>query len=271
MPDDLTLEAELIKYSFQQMYLQKGKDKEPHRELHAANLLESNSEWCTRRYVLMNLFPDEVQKPELHSWDWKREIIFDNGWSLHERWQNLFSRYGNVVRSRLLNGQVDPLAPESLELDLTHYLEEENLYFSPDAIIEFGGTKYLIEIKGIKQEDFVNLTGDLMQAIMVSQVVAKARIQANNYLYFTGLQKAILLIENKNTQDFRVYVMERDYALYETYEWRIGEVKHNTRTVKMYDMKSLSPRICASSQDRLAKNCPLRDVCFSERVEVKES
>src|SRR6266702_1613847 len=161
--NDFQQEAELIKLSFQQMYLQKGRDQEPHRELHAANLLESESEWCTRRYVLMNLFPEEVQKPELKSWDWKREAIFEDGWVRHKKLQALFKRYGNVVLSE--SGE--------LELDLTHYLEDENLYFSPDAIIQFGNEKYLVEIKGIKQEVFVLLTDDLEQAITVSQVVEK--------------------------------------------------------------------------------------------------
>src|SRR6266568_9416848 len=203
--DDLQQEAELLKLSFQQMYLQKGRDQEPHRELHAANLLESESEWCTRRYVLMNLFPEEVQKPELKSWDWKREAIFEDGWVRHKKLQALFKKYGNVAINHLLNGQFDALAPASPELDLTHYLPDENLYFSPDAIIQFGSEKYLVEIKGIKQEVFLKLTDDLMQAITVPEadVVRKARIQANNYLFFTDLQKAILLIENKNNQDFK--------------------------------------------------------------------
>src|SRR6266702_8671648 len=104
-------EAKLLKLSFQQMYLQKGRDAQPHRELHAANLLESESEWCTRRYVLMNLYPDEVQKPELKSWDWKREAIFEDGWVRHRKIQALFKLYGNVVLSD------DNRLPE---LDLTH-------------------------------------------------------------------------------------------------------------------------------------------------------
>ena len=255
--NDLQQEAELIKLSFQQMYLQKGRDQEPHRELHAANLLESNSEWCTRRYVLMNLYPEEVQKPELKSWDWKREAIFEDGWVRHKKLQALFKRYGNVVLSE--SGE--------LELDLTHYLEDENLYFSPDAIIQFGNEKYLVEIKGIKQEVFVLLTDDLEQAITISQVVAKARIQANNYLYFTDLQKAILLIENKNNQDFKVYVMERDEELFKPYRARIELVSWNIDEVKMIGIDKLSNRVCHSPQDKLAQQCPMRDLCFSERLE----
>src|SRR6266700_2815508 len=228
--NDLQQEAELIKLSFQQMYLQKGRDQEPHRELHAANLLESESEWCTRRYVLMNLYPGEVQKPELKSWDWKREAYFATGWVYHEKWQSLFRLYGNVVLSD------DNRLPE---LDLTHFLPGENLYFSPDAIIQFGNEKYLVEIKGINHDEYVGhpdlyewdeskvngyrlvkkerkgiVNATLEEAMKLSQTVYKAVIQANNYLYFTDLQKAILLIENKNTQDFKVYVMERDEELF---------------------------------------------------------
>src|SRR6266487_3582451 len=113
MQNNLQQEAELLKLSFQQMYLQKGRDTQPHRELHAANLLESDSEWCTRRYVLMNLYPEEVQKPDLKSWDWKREDIYEHGWEVHRKWQYMFRMFGNVVLSD------DNRLPE---LDLTHYL-----------------------------------------------------------------------------------------------------------------------------------------------------
>ncbi len=253
-------EAKLLKLSFQQMYLQKGRDAQPHRELHAANLLESESEWCTRRYVLMNLYPDEVQKPELKSWDWKREDIYEHGWEVHRKWQYMFRMFGNVVLSD------DNRLPE---LDLTHFLPDENLYFSPDAIIQFGNEKYLVEIKGIKQEVFLKLTDDLMQAITVPEadVVRKARIQANNYLFFTDLQKAILLIENKNNQDFKIYVMERDYDLFKPYEFRVDEINGNTYMVKNHGIKMLSDRVCHSPQDKLAQQCPMRSICFSERLE----
>jgi len=257
MNNDFQQEAELIKLSFQQMYLQKGRDQEPHRELHAANLLESESEWCTRRYVLMNLFPQEVQKPELKSWDWKREAIFEDGWVRHRKIQALFRKYANVVQDEKGN----------LELDLTRLLVDDRLFLSPDAILHFGSEKYLVEIKGIKQEDFVKLTDDLEQAITVSQVVAKARIQANNYLFFTDLQKAILLIENKNNQDFHVYVMERDEELFKPYEFRVDEINGNTYMVKNHGLKMLSDRVCHSPQDKLAQQCPMRDLCFSERLE----
>ncbi len=256
--NDFQQEAELLKLSFQQMYLQKGREQEPHRELHSANLLESESEWCTRRYVLMNLYPGEVQKPELKSWDWKREAIFEDGWARHRKIQALFKKYANVVQDEKGN----------LELDLTRLLVDDRLFLSPDAILHFGSEKYLVEIKGLKQEEYVLLTDDLMQAISVSQVVAKARIQANNYLFFTDLQKAIIWIENKNKpQDFKIYVMERDFDLFKPYEFRVDEINGNTYMVKNHGLKMLSDRVCHSPQDKLAQNCPMRDLCFSSKVE----
>src|SRR6266702_1063838 len=280
--NDFQQEAELLKLSFQQMYLQKGRDQEPHRELHAANLLESESEWCTRRYVLMNLFPQEVQKPELKSWDWKREAIFEDGWVRHRKIQALFRKYANVVQDEKGN----------LELDLTRLLVDDRLFLSPDAILHFGSEKYLVEIKGINHDEYVGhpnlyewdenkvngyrlvkkarkgiVNATLEEAMKLSQTVYKAVIQANNYLFFTDLQKAILLIENKNNQDFKVYVMERDEELFRPYEFRVDEINGNTYMVKNHGLKMLSERVCHSPQDKLAQQCPMRDLCFSERVD----
>src|SRR5437773_5772709 len=97
--NNLLSEAELIKLSFQGMYLEKARQGLERTGLHASALLVSENEWCTRRHVLLDVFPEESQQPPLHNWDWKREKIFDTGWKLHESWQSLFHQFGNVVLS----------------------------------------------------------------------------------------------------------------------------------------------------------------------------
>lgn len=260
---DLSTEAELLRLSFQQMYVEHGRKSEPRTGLHASSLLVPESEWCARKHVLINLFPEQAKTPELHSWDWKLQAIFDEGWKLHERWQNIFRMYSNVVHEEITD-EDGLVAGIEYELDRTHYDETREVYFSPDAILEFGPHRYVVEIKGIKQESFLELTDNLETAIQVSEVVAKACIQANLYMHFLGLKRAILLIENKNDQSFKVWVIEHDPDLIKPYRDRWYAVKGNTQVVRNQGMNKLKPRVCASPNSPLAKKCPMREVCFRE-------
>jgi len=256
----LQLEAELLTIHFQTVLVQWGSNTPSRTGLHASAVLVSDAEWCVREHVLHELYPEKAIAEALHTWDWKRSAIFENGWRLHQRWQDMFKRFGNVVWNE---------DSAELELDLTHYDETRNIYFSPDAIIEFAGQRYVVEIKGIKQEAYQDLTDDLLHAIEVNETVAKARIQANLYMHLLRLKRAILLIENKNDQGFKVWVIEYDWELALEYSERMYAVKGNTINVRAHGLNKLAPRICQSRGDARAKSCPMREVCFSKEMEAK--
>jgi len=254
----LQLEAELLTIHFQTVLVQWGSNTPSRTGLHASSVLVSDEEWCVREHVLHELYPEKAIAQESHTWDWKRSAIFENGWRLHQRWQDMFKRFGNVVWNE---------DSAELELDLTHYDETRNIYFSPDVILEFAGQRYVVEIKGIKQEVYQELTDDLMHAIEVNETVAKARIQANLYMHLLGLKRAILLIENKNDQSFKVWVIEYDKDLSVKYVQRIYAVKGAVINVRTFGLVRLPKRICHSRGDARAKSCPMRDVCFSKEME----
>lgn len=249
-------ELEMIKTTFQNLYLEKAKIKQERIGLHASSVLVNQNEWCLRKHALINAFPAEVKPVPVQNWDWKREKIFTTGWDLHEQWQQMFSDFGDPVWNHELSGW---------ELDLTHYNEAYEVYFSPDAILQIGPHQYIVEIKGIKQEYFDKLTDDLEQACTVYELIKKARIQANIYMHLTGLEKAILLIENKNTQDFKVYLTQYDKALILPYHTRMLDVKAATVNAKRsHGLQVLTQRVCQSPEDRLARQCPIREYCFKE-------
>ncbi len=254
-------EAELLQLHFQQMLVAWGSNQPPRNGLHASSLLVSEQEWCTRRYVLSELFPDEAAPPALNSWDWKRSAIFENGWSLHKRWQSLFFQHGRVVYSHLLNGQVDSLAPASPELDLTHYDPERNLYFSPDAILDFGPDRYVVEIKGVKQESYLELTDDLQTAMDCCETVHKAYYQCQLYMHLLELKRGIILVENKNTQEFKVWVISYDKDAVLENIHRAYRVKG--ALVVYQQAQKLPARCCTSKSDPLARQCPMATKCFS--------
>ena len=254
----LETEAELITIHFQTMLIKWGTAESPRYGLHASAVLVSDVEWCVREHVLHEIYPNQAIAQQLQPWDWKKQAIFNNGWFLHRRWQGLFRDFGNTVFNE---------TDEEWELDHTHYDETRNIYFSPDALLNFAGQRYVVEIKGIKQEAYQDLTDDLMYAIEVNETVAKARIQANLYMHLLGLKKAILLIENKNDQSFKVWVIEYDKELSVKYIQRIYTVKGNVVNVRTFGLEKLYPRICHSRGDARAKSCPMREVCFSKEME----
>lgn len=297
MQNDLALEAELLTLDFKSMLVKWGSNSPTRRGMHASAVLVADSEWCTREQVLLNLFPESAEKPPMQSWDWRLSAIFENGWRLHQRWQDLFKKHGNVVWSpatseqipgsshgKLINGQV-----HLPELDLTHHDEDRGVYFSPDALIRFGGERYVVEIKGVNHDAFVGtprdeqgnfipvfdangkpikpqegLSDDLEQAARACETVYKAKIQVNLYLHLLGLDKGIILVENKSTQDFKVWVVEYNRELVYPYTNRINEVRGRT-LLSRKSLEHLPARRCQTSDDPRAKRCPLRKVCFEER------
>jgi len=268
----LQLEAELLTIHLQNMFVQWGQSAPIRTGLHASSVLVSDAEWCVREHVLHEIYPEKAEKEFIQLWHWKRQDTFLHGWELHRKWQTLFGRYAGVVLTETYKGIAyipnDEVSTElTPELDLTHYDETRNVYFSPDALIEFAGQRYVVEIKGIKQEAYQELTDDLMHAIEVNETVAKARIQANLYMHLLGLKRAILLIENKNDQSFKVWVIEYDKALSVKYIDRIYKVKGAVINTQTFGLARLPKRICQSRGDARAQYCSMREVCFSKEME----
>lgn len=250
--NDMRTVAHLIQLDMQEMFLSWGRDQ-PLRTgaPHASALLADESEWCVRRYVLAQLYPDKVVPEKMAYWEWKRQNTFLHGWEIHRKWQRLFKHYGSVV---MTNGEY--------ELDLTHYDETRNIFFSPDAILEFFGQQYVVEIKGINHDAYQSLTDSLTVAMRVNETVHKAVVQANLYCHLLDLKRAIILVENKNNQDFKVWITEYDKSLANPYTDRAYAVKGHVSLAR--NGKPLPARVCQSLEDSRAKKCPLRDVCFRD-------
>lgn len=271
---DLEIEAELLTQDFKNMYVRWGNSTPARTGIHASAILEKEKNFCLRELVLLNLYGDQAEQGEWQSWDWKRGSVFENGWEIHRKWQTMFRRFGNVVWSPVSQEQADDIPAFSLkmidghtcapELDLTHFDAERGIYFSPDAIIRFGGQQYIVEIKGIKQESYLELTDDLEQACAACETVHKAREQVNLYMHMLQLQRGIILVENKNTQDFRLWVVQYEQERAYPYIQRIYDVKGSTAIARM-NGGELPLRCCRTINDARAKSCPMRAVCFAQK------
>lgn len=313
---DTTLEAELLEQDHRNMLVRHGSTTPLREGMHASAVLDKD--FCLREQVLHNLYPEQGEKEPWGTWDWRKSAIYENGWMFHRRIQQLHARFGNVVWSPVPEKQAVEIkshVPPALhkfyvkvehafnqvpqwyaaELDLTHYDEERNLYFSPDMITLFGGERYIWELKGINQDAFAGnvrfdasgnrlelynasgkkitiqegLTEELEQACQANETVHKAREQVNLYLHLLKLKSGVIFVENKSNQDFKLWTVEYEQERAFPYIQRIYDVKGKTAIAKMPG-GVLPLRCCKSMNDTRAKSCPMRNVCFKQAQESEE-
>lgn len=238
---DFSFEAELLRVHINSMLVKWGSSKPPRGGLHASSVLAPDAEWCARRHVLNYVYPERAEQPEAKPWDAHQNAVFANGWEVHTWWQNVFS-----------------VSSDCLETEKPHYDEVRQLWFTPDALLKFAGEVYVVEIKGYKQEFYEKMGEEPPEAAM---------LQCNLYLHLLGLKYGIVLVENKNTQDYRLWVIEHNPELAQLYTHRMYDVKGATIMVKKHGNSKLPNRVCSSPQDRLAQKCPMKNLCFSSEVE----
>ncbi|SRR6266496_409553 len=284
--EDSTL-AFLLTHELQQAFVQWDAQQPAREGLHASSVLESDSDFCTREHILADTCPGERQQKEQF---WKVLAMFVHGWAIHKKWQeDLLLPTGLVVCSDE-DGKL-------WEIDVTHIDPATGIHFSPDAIIKFAGLTLPLEIKGINHDDFAGceelyrpivtklafdvrsvsyekaqdkrsgiVGATLTEAMERNKSIRGAVPQLNLYLHLLGLieppnNKGIILVEDKNTQDFMLWVHTYDpeMALEPVYKAHKVQVKIQ----HFHETGTLPSRICNTRNDARAKRCPFRDACFN--------
>lgn len=211
--------------------------------LHASAIIASESDFCLRQQVLSLLFKMD-QGEELPI---KALQIFSAGSSIHEKWQGMLEscsgEKGNSIKL--------------IKNEARSYNEEYEIYFTPDSIVEINGQLYIVEYKSMN-------TFAYKAAINASNPHPSARKQSQLYMFLTGIGKAIILIEDKNTQDFMTYVQKFNYKEVLPYIDRLNEIKE----CKKEYLKSgnLPEKICRNSKTKKACNCSMRSACFDINI-----
>ncbi len=200
-----------------------------------------------------------------------------NGWAIHTKWQEDLLEGTGLVLYNKYEGMP--------ELDLTHIDEETGIHYSPDVILQFGPYVIPVEIKGINTEDFKGnpdlyledgtlyrearpgiIGATLQDASARNKSIRSAIPQLNLYLHLLGLttppnDRGIILVEDKNTQQYELFVHEYDPEI-------SIPARKNAESVQVmlehFDFTdgALPDRICGSIYDARAKRCPFRDTCF---------
>lgn len=188
---------------------------------------------CMRAQVLNYLGEPSFNVPSE-----RREAIFFNGHWLHLKWDGILLELG-VVRHR---------AEHKPDLELPVSIPEWNLRGTLDAICVLDGEDWIIDVKGVGPRYWTLLTtGDIPLAYLWQQ-------QA--YMRATGIPRAMLLVENKATGEYReVHMPPPDSMVARQMEGRVKGLN------AYLDRKELPPQLPNFPHDDQCRECPFIEMC----------
>lgn len=205
--------------------------------LHASSFIKSDKDFCTRCEVL-SLFYKQLQGKQINV-GLKR--IFEEGNSIHEKWQRLFIRAGYSL---------------PIDLDHTQYDENYHISFTPDIICHIpdfnDGKKVLGELKSVNTFQFKRMTHH-----------PSAGKQLQWYMFLSGIHDGFVLSEDKNTQDFKIEVYEYDPSIVAPFIERAEEVVYYAERLKESHKMVKRPDDATSPSCKRCDACALKDACWN--------
>lgn len=218
----------------------RGQETAERKGLHASAITKSDSKFCLRAQVL-SLVYRQIQGDNINV-GLKR--IFEEGNSVHEKWQRLFIRSGYA---------------EPLDCDKTEFCKPYMLSYTPDIIAnmpEISKYPVVVEIKSMRQEPYKKL-----------KINKEAASQSQFYMFLRNKQglkteKAISLTENKNDQEFLVNIDTYDLEKNKKVVDRLEKIVYNhDRLVNQGKLVKRPPD--ASMDSKKCKQCPMYNACYN--------
>ena len=211
----------------------RGGDSHERYGLHTSAIIVGDDKFCYREQVLSLLYK-QAQGEQVPQ---NLIRIFEEGNAIHEKWQRLFIR-GGLCKAE--------------DLDFSKFYDEYEVGYTPDAILTINGEKYVVEIKSVNTYQFMKMTNH-----------PTAKKQVNMYMHFTGIHKGIILCEDKNTQQFKVFLVTYDPDVVAPYIERLEAVKYYKQRV--FEEGKMVKRCdqCTSKVCKRAITCAMRDACWN--------
>lgn len=224
---------------------------------------------CSREIYYSIKYPDKKLKfsPQM-----KR--VLGNGNALHNRIRNYLTDLGllwgkwfcNKCEDYVVNNNsfkeinnntiysVPSYCPTCLNDENIEYEEvcfandNLSLFGMIDGFIVINNELFILEIKSINNSGFTKLNSPKQEHIE----------QINLYCYLTNIDKAIILYENKDNQDLKEFLVEKDKDLVLNLLEKIKFLRNCLET------NTIPNRICNSNVTYNAKYCPYNHICFDK-------
>jgi len=223
------IESVIIENKLNSLFRVPKKEAEVRTGLHASAIIVADSAFCKREQVLSLFFhrnkEDNISDGLLR--------IFEEGNCIHEKWQNMFKRAG-IARA----------------IEDRGYSKMFDLYMTPDAVVEINNKLYVVEIKSANTYSYKSMKD--------SHPAGTKQLQL--YMHFLCIPRGFVLVEDKNTQEFKVFITKYEPGqaapfvkrLYDISEAKENFLKNNT----------LPKRICKSIGCTRASRCAMSNACF---------
>lgn len=230
--------------AFVRSVMTRGAEEQERVGMHASAILETESKFCYRAQIL-SLFYHQLQGEQVEA-GLKR--IFEEGDAIHQKWQRLFIRAGWATWK---------------DLDFSRFEKQYDLSYTPDAIIripksdseEFSG-EYVVEIKSVNTYQFQKMkTGNSRHS--------KGEIQCKFYEHLTDIDKGILLCEDKNTQEFMCFILDKDAQKVLPYIRRLEQIQYYKQRLKKHNKLVARPKDATDKDCKRCSECNMRNVCWN--------
>lgn len=222
---------QMVSDKFDELFQNWNKAKGSREGIHVSSIIVADTSFCIRQIVLMQHFA-HAPLP-LHGIVLR---IFAQGWAIHQKWQELF-KFAGIAE----------------ETELTHYHKDTGASFTPDAIVTMFKRRFLIEIKSMNAEAYNSMRS----------VHKDALVQANMYMHLEGIRQAIILVENKDNQEFKLWVVEYDRALIKKYIKRLDDIGAWLALYKAERKLPARHLRCPTEDTPKARSCSVRAACFA--------
>jgi len=235
--------------SFVKQVMTRGLESQERVGLHASAMLKGDKEFCLRAQVL-SLIYKQLQGEQI-SVNLKR--IFEEGNSIHEKWQRLFIRAG---------------FGKAKDMDFTRICDEYKLSYTPDIdckIPEFFEGRMIGEIKSVNTFQFQRMTKhpsawkqcQWYMHLCIKELKRKGEWNGIDYT------KGFVLNEDKNTQDFKIEVYDYDHHLIAPYVDRAESIiYHYDRVFEEHKMVK-RPSDAKAPDCKRCKDCFMREACWN--------
>ena len=233
----------ILKQKFSKLFvLMRDKENltEVRKGLHASSIIVPDEKFCLRQQVLSLLFEmDQGEELPVNLLQ-----IFAAGESIHEKWQSMIEKCSGKKGNSI----------KLIKNEARSYNEEFELFYTPDSIVEIDNVPYIIEYKSMN-------TIAYSSGIKLPNPHPSARKQIQLYMLLTGIEDGIILLEDKNTQDFSVFKVKFNYREVLPFIERLYDIK-NAKNEYLED-GILPKRCCKNSFDERANNCSMRSACYN--------